>query len=73
MRWFAYARLSAIWLPTDSWISGKLLSTAVFRLGPWKAGRDCQLDGVGLAAVKDILDRAGYKPVNQIEQTNYDV
>jgi hypothetical protein len=28
-----------------------------------------KLDGVRLAAVKDILDRAGYRPVNQIEPT----
>src|SRR6516165_9417287 len=34
---------------------------------------ESKMDSVKLAAVKDILDRAGYKPVSQIEQTSYDV
>jgi hypothetical protein len=30
------------------------------------------MDSVKLAAVKDILDRAGYKPEDRVEQTNYE-
>src|SRR5215467_5711372 len=33
---------------------------------------DCDQPNVVLNTVKEILDRAGYKPVERIEQTNYE-
>jgi len=52
--------------------TGKLAILVDPAIGQLEKLLDSKVDSVKLAAVKDILDRAGYKRVDRVEQTTFE-